>query len=343
MFCLKTKDNSESPLSPSHMAFSLSLAGSVMVTVSFISILPESLQDESISTGYQMLPLTSFLFFMRCLSFGVGCFLYFLLSKCAFPEPDEILGFDEDSKSPFIEADMENTIGSVGSAPTSNQSGSLRGRGTLSTTGKLSPIRKNSKDTRSSKESEKAVKLISPSWSNLADVSRGADLQTANARRAWRVTMLLFVSLAVHNFPEGLAVAASTMHSQQLGITTTVAIALHNIPEGVAIAVPCLAARPDSPWLAFWLASVSGLAEPLGALVSLFVIDKATNGKANQEEGILSMNNILAFVAGIMTTVALIELFPEARRNSTQSWNPFIAGTLVGFIVMVGSEKYLDA
>lgn len=130
------------------------------------------------------------------------------------------------------------------------------------------------------------------------------------------------------------------MHSKQLGITTTVAIALHNIPEGIAIAVPCLAARPDSPWLAFGLASLSGFAEPIGAAVALYFI----------EDQSLSMSNILSFVAGVMVAVAFLELFPESYRYSRGNsdnkdddhrW-ALVAGTITGLVVMVGSELYLD-
>lgn len=102
---------------------------------------------------------------------------------------------------------------------------------------------------------------------------------------------------AVHNFPEGLAVAASSLHSDKLGWTTTVAIALHNIPEGIAIAIPCMAARPDSPWLAFLLASLSGLAEPLGAAVAVFFLqgEHAGEGWLNQPE---NLKNVLQTTVG---------------------------------------------
>jgi zinc transporter ZupT len=95
--------------------------------------------------------------------------------------------------------------------------------------------------------SEKSVGKKGRSWwslEGLLQCSSGKDLQSTEARRAWRVAMLLFVSIAVHNFPEGLAVAASTLHSPKLGWTTATAIALHNIPEGIAIAIPCLVLDP---------------------------------------------------------------------------------------------------
>ena len=64
-----------------------------------------------------------------------------------------------------------------------------------------------------------------------------------------------------------------------------------------------MAARPDAPWLAFWLASISGLAEPIGAIVALVVLRNTPH---------LPLENVLATVAGIMCMVAVIELYPEA-------------------------------
>ena len=72
--------------------------------------------------------------------------------------------------------------------------------------------------------------------------------------------------------------------------------------------VPCIAAKPDRPWLAFWLASFSGLAEPLGAVVALSMLGQTK----------LDLENVLAFVAGVMTTVAFWELYPEAWKANEE-------------------------
>ena len=150
--------------------------------------------------------------------------------------------------------------------------------------------------------------------------------------------MLLFVSLLCHNFPEGLAVAASALESKKLGVTVTIGIMIHNIPEGIAIAIPCLAARPDQPLLSFALASLSGLAEPLGAFVAVLCLRKAS--QAADEATVFSLENVLSFVAGVMITVALYELFPEAKRHSTNGYNALLLGTITGIVVMVATELY---
>ena len=137
--------------------------------------------------------------------------------------------------------------------------------------------------------------------------------------------------------------AASALESEKLGVTVTVGIMIHNIPEGIAIAIPCLAARPDNPWLSFSLASISGLAEPFGAFVSLLFLrglEISDDGK-HVEPLVINLENVLAFVAGIMVMVAFWELFPEARRHVDNTWCYFWYGTILGIIVMVVTEIYL--
>jgi ZIP family zinc transporter len=373
VFCTKKGPDNKSPLSHGHMSFSLALAASVMVTVSVVSILPESFQDEREPEGqgdsseYHMLPIGSKMFWDRCISIAAGCGLYFLLSKCAFPEPNVVLNLEdpsEDSTACSVEDGAEIPLAGKSQSPGSGGSGT-KNKGRLRK--KESAIRRvsfkgmdevetsesfESKALLDSDEpysSEKSVGRKGRSWwslEGLLQCSSGKDLQSTEARRAWRVAMLLFVSIAVHNFPEGLAVAASTLHSPKLGWTTATAIALHNIPEGIAIAVPCLAARPDAPWLAFGLASLSGLAEPLGAAVALLVIRMARNNDGSSEDtdanSFWGMNNILAFVSGVMIMVAVTELFPEALRHDKDGRWPLVGGTVCGVVVMIGSDMILQ-
>jgi ZIP family zinc transporter len=137
------------------------------------------------------------------------------------------------------------------------------------------------------------------------------------------------------------------MESKQLGIKVTIGIMIHNIPEGIAIAVPCIAARPDSPWLAFWLSALSGLAEPFGAFVALFALRNFDEQQQKQHIGeviaptIFNMENVLAFVSGIMIMVAIAELFPEALRHDKDGKIHFVAGTICGMVLMVATELYL--
>jgi zinc transporter ZupT len=94
-------------VSPSTMAFSLSFAGSVMVTVCVVSIRPECLAASSMQRnsqisgldaensifvfGITLMPIFSWAFLQRLLSFVIGWFSYYLMSRYAFPESEEIL------------------------------------------------------------------------------------------------------------------------------------------------------------------------------------------------------------------------------------------------------------
>ncbi|HEY4553613.1 MAG TPA: zinc transporter ZupT, partial [Bacillaceae bacterium] len=75
------------------------------------------------------------------------------------------------------------------------------------------------------------------------------------------------LAIGIHNFPEGIATFVSALQDPKLGIAIAVAVAIHNIPEGIAVSVPIYFAT-GSKKKAFKLSFLSGLAEPVGALVA---------------------------------------------------------------------------
>lgn len=90
-------------------------------------------------------------------------------------------------------------------------------------------------------------------------------------RYKWRLAVLMFMSLTAHNFPEGFAVAISALSSKQLGILICVAIACHNIPEGIAIAVTTYDAT-KSRFQSIMMTFLSGLSEPFGAFCAVLLL-----------------------------------------------------------------------
>ena len=53
-----------------------------------------------------------------------------------------------------------------------------------------------------------------------------------------RMGILAAISIAIHNFPEGLATFTAALKDPSLGVAIAIAVAIHNIPEGIAVAVP---------------------------------------------------------------------------------------------------------
>jgi ZIP family zinc transporter len=138
-----------------------------------------------------------------------------------------------------------------------------------------------------------------------------------------RTGILVAVSIAIHNFPEGIATFTSALESLDIAIPITVAIAIHNIPEGIAVAVPIYHAT-GSRKKAFWYSFLSGLAEPLGALLAFLFLMPFWSSTLN--------GLILAAVSGIMVFISLDELLPSAEKYGKHHLS--ITGVVAGMLVM---------
>lgn len=137
--------------------------------------------------------------------------------------------------------------------------------------------------------------------------------------------MGLFTALAIgiHNFPEGLATFTAALKDPSLGVPIAIAIAIHNIPEGIAVAVPIFYAT-GSRKKAFKLSFLSGLSEPIGALIGYLLLSRFFND--------VMFGIIFASVAGIMVYISLDELLPSAREYGEH--HLAIYGLLAGMAVM---------
>jgi len=151
----------------------------------------------------------------------------------------------------------------------------------------------------------------------------------ATSTRSWRLAIVLVCSLTAHNFPEGFAVAVSSLSSGSPSYVIPLAIAVHNVPEGIAIAVPVMAAS-GSRMKALKFAFLSGMAEPLGAAMAILCMN-VTGAVASED----SVNNLLCVVGGIMTSVAIFELLPDAWQYGQPV--ACYVGFLVGCVVMLTS------
>lgn len=145
----------------------------------------------------------------------------------------------------------------------------------------------------------------------------------SSSKKLLRMGMFSALAIAIHNFPEGLATFMSAINDPTLGISIAFAIAIHNIPEGIAVSVPIYFATKNRK-KAFWLSFLSGLAEPVGALLGFFILSSVFNAS--------TFGLIFAGVAGIMVYISLDELLPTAEEYGEH--HIAIGGLISGMAVM---------
>ena len=145
-------------------------------------------------------------------------------------------------------------------------------------------------------------------------------------KKLMKMGMFTALAIAIHNFPEGLATFTAALTDPSLGIPIAVAIAIHNVPEGIAVSVPIYYATGDKK-KAFWYSFLSGLAEPVGALIGYLILMPFLSPTLF---GIL-----FAGVAGIMVFISIDELLPAAREYGEHHLS--IYGMVLGMMVMAVS------
>ncbi|RHW40244.1 zinc transporter ZupT [Neobacillus notoginsengisoli] len=155
------------------------------------------------------------------------------------------------------------------------------------------------------------------------EMQPGKTVQDAELLKMGTFTAL---AIGIHNFPEGIATFTSALQDPKLGVAIAIAIAIHNIPEGIAVSVPVYFATGDQK-KAFKLSFLSGLSEPVGALVAYLFLMPFLND--------VMFGIIFAAVAGIMVFISLDELLPAAKKYD-ETHLP-IYGLIAGMAVMAVS------
>lgn len=138
-----------------------------------------------------------------------------------------------------------------------------------------------------------------------------------------RVGTFTAVAIAIHNFPEGFATFSIALEDIHTGFAIAFAIAIHNIPEGLAVALPVYYATKNRK-KAFIYALLSGLSEPLGALIGYLLLTPLM--------GDLTLGITFGIVAGIMVYISFDELLPAARRYGDD--HKALGGVIMGMLIM---------
>ncbi|GAA0123340.1 MAG: zinc transporter ZupT [Clostridium argentinense] len=142
----------------------------------------------------------------------------------------------------------------------------------------------------------------------------------------YKMGVLSALAIAIHNFPEGLATFTAALNEPKVGIPIAVAIAIHNIPEGIAVSIPLYYATGNKK-KAFKLSFLSGLTEPLGAIIGFILFRNTFND--------LTYGIIFGVVAGIMVYISLDQIIPAAEEYGQHKF--VMRGTFAGMIVMATS------
>lgn len=168
-----------------------------------------------------------------------------------------------------------------------------------------------------------------PEVENPHEMVRVEDMHSKNEQRdkkLMRMGLFTALAIAIHNFPEGLATFTAALNDPSIGVAIAVAIAIHNIPEGIAVSVPVYYATGNKK-KAFWLSFLSGLAEPVGALIGYLILMPFM--------GPMVFGILFAGVAGIMVFISLDELLPSAEEYGKHHHS--IYGLVAGMAVMAVS------
>ncbi len=141
--------------------------------------------------------------------------------------------------------------------------------------------------------------------------SHGVHDHRVDPQKLMRMGVFTAIAITIHNFPEGLATFLAALEDPGLGIAIAIAVALHNIPEGISVSVPIFYATGNRR-KAFVYSLLSGLAEPLGAIIAyaaLFIFAGGSGGGVPPE----LMGILFGGVAGIMVYISVDELLPTSR------------------------------
>ena len=140
----------------------------------------------------------------------------------------------------------------------------------------------------------------------------------------YKIGILSMIALMMHNIPEGILIYVTSVTNIEWGTKIAIAIMMHNIPEGIAIAIPIYYAT-KSKKKAFKATLISGLSEPLGAILAWIFLSRFIS------ESFIAI--ILLFVAGLMISISINDIFEEAKKAPKKYVWCGVGAAIVLFII----------
>ncbi|MDI9480867.1 MAG: ZIP family metal transporter [Bacillota bacterium] len=132
---------------------------------------------------------------------------------------------------------------------------------------------------------------------------------------------LIMLGIAMHDLPEGMAIALGHEMKDRTGMVIALGIGVHNIPEGMAIAAPLIMGGVRRFRILIQTALI-GLITPLGTILGREVVLKLP----------FMLPLMLGLASGIMLYLVLFQLWPQASvQNRHTRWYGFFLGMLIIF------------
>ena len=141
-----------------------------------------------------------------------------------------------------------------------------------------------------------------------------------NKNTLLKTGIIVSIGLAIHNFPEGLAIGSGFEASMKLGLSLALAIALHDIPEGISMAVPMKNGGMKVSKVIYYVV-LSGVTTGVGAFFGAII--------GGISEVIIAI--CLSFAAGAMLYIVSGELIPES--NKLYRGRMTAIGNILGFLI----------
>lgn len=140
-----------------------------------------------------------------------------------------------------------------------------------------------------------------------------------------KVAFMAALGLMIHNFPEGIIMGCGFAAGTTLGIKMSLIIAVHDIPEGIAVAAPLMVSRVKIPKILFY-AFITAFPTAIGTWVGAYIGNISVNVLAA----------CLSFASGIMLYVVCGEMIPESSKlwEGLTSTIGILAGLIVGFTIV---------
>ncbi len=152
-------------------------------------------------------------------------------------------------------------------------------------------------------------------------IDQKVDKSAKNSTKLYKLGLIAMLVIMMHNIPEGIATYITTTQNTKLGLILTMAIALHNIPEGISISIPIFCST-KSKSKAFLYTLISGISEPIGALISYLFLAKFIDNTI--------LGVIYSIIAGMMINISINELYKESvNYNKKNTIIYFIIGSFI--------------